>query len=83
MLRYSKEILHELSYREENGYFHHVKKYEVGETRLLVHYLFHLIAKEIFPEDTGSFRFSTIGRHYCDDFLNHADDISLVSSKGA
>ena len=49
---------------------------------MLVHYQCNLIAKELFPEDTSSFRLRTVSRDTWETFVNHPDDIALVSSTG-
>ena len=37
VMRYSKEELHEISYAEEDGSMHYLKKHKVGDVRMLVH----------------------------------------------
>ena len=54
VLRYSKEELHELSYREDDGSVHYLDKHEVGDVRMLVRYKSHLIAKYLLPKDIDS-----------------------------
>ena len=49
---------------------------------MLLHYQSYLISKDLFPEDTMRFMFNTISRDDCDDFMNHPDDIELISSTG-
>ena len=82
VLRYSKEMLNEIFCREEGGSAHHLKKHEVGDICVLVHYQSHLITKELFIEDTNSFRFSTVSREAWDAFVNHPDDVASISSTG-
>ena len=82
VLRYSKEMLNEIFCREEGGSAHHLKKHEVGDICVLVHYQSHLITKELFPEDVGSFRFNSISRKNMGAFANHPGAIALVSSAG-
>ena len=49
---------------------------------MLVHYQSHLIATEIFPEDTDAFRFNPITMKYHISFVNHPDKIALINSIG-
>ena len=49
---------------------------------MLVRCQSHLIANELFSEDTEIFRFNIASRKYWRSFVNHPDDISLISSTG-
>ena len=60
VLRYSKEDLQVLSYREDDGTVFHFKKHEVGDVRMLVHYQQYLIVNGLFPEDIDDVRFNSV-----------------------
>ena len=49
---------------------------------MIVHYQSHLIATELLPEYTHTFRFNSITRKDHISFVNHQDDIALTSSTG-
>ena len=49
---------------------------------MVVHYQSNLIAKELFPEDTSSFRLNAINRDDWDHLAKHPDSIRLISSTG-
>ena len=49
---------------------------------MIVHYQSHLITKELFTEGKYTFRFNSMIRKDFRSFVNHPDDIALISSTG-
>ena len=47
-----------------------------------MYYQSHQTAKELFPEDTDSFRLNSVNRKDWNDFVKHPDTIRLISSIG-
>ena len=80
ILQFSKDELINLSYRENDGSEHHLRLDEVGEIRMLFHYLSHLKARGFLPEDRESFRFNSISRRDWSNFAMDPDSIALLNS---
>ena len=79
-LLYSKEELQELFCIEDDGTIHYLQRHETGDVRMLLHYKSHIVANELLPEDTYTFKFNSISRKDWTSFVNHPDDVALISS---
>ena len=82
MLRLSKADLNELSLREDHDTVIFLENHEVGDVYMILHYQRSLIAKNLFPECIGTFRFTSITRKYYISFSSHPDSIALLIATG-
>ena len=58
VVRFSKADLHELSFRDEDNTVLFLEKHETGDARMMFGYQRSLIAKNFFPEDMDTYRFT-------------------------
>ena len=81
-LRHFKEDLKDLFCVEDDGTVLRLKKHEIGNIRMLVHYQQHLAANGLFPEDITTFRINSITANDWKYFVDHPDSITLISLTG-
>ena len=76
VLQFFKADLNELSHRNDDAVIF-LEKHEVGDVRMMFHYRRSLIAKNLFPEDMGTCRFTSITRKDYIYFSTHPDAMVL------
>ena len=81
-VNFSKDELKDLSYREDDGSVHRLRLDEVGDVRMLFHYLSHLKARGLLPENKESFRHNSISRRDWCNFVMDPDAMALLNSTG-
>ena len=82
MLRCSKAELKYLSCRNEDDAVLYLRKLEVGDDHMMVHYQCHLRANDLLTEDIDTFRFNSINRKDHIYFVDYPDAMALVISTG-
>ena len=71
---FSKTCLHDISCRDKDD----IEKHETGDVRVMFHCQRSLIAKNLFPKDMDTYKFTSITRKDYVSFSSHPDAMALL-----
>ena len=82
VLQHSKKELKDIPRRDDDDAILCLRKHEVGDVLMMVHYKYHFRANDLLLEEKDKSRFNSIIRKDCISFVGHPVAMALVRSTG-